>query len=37
MAQLSKRVNEVEFNSNLLPELAKDNELNKQLIENFTE
>ena len=37
MALLSKRVNEIEVKSNLLPQLEKDNLLNKQLIENFVE
>jgi hypothetical protein len=37
MAQLSKRVNEIEVKSNLLPKLSEDNLLNKQLIENFVE
>jgi len=37
MAQLSKRVNEIEVKSNLLPQLAEDNLLNKELIDNFVE
>ena len=37
MALLSKRVNEIEVSSNLLPQLEKDNLLNKQLIDNFVE
>ena len=37
MAQLSKRVYEIEVKSNLLPQLADDNFLNKQLLENCVE
>ena len=37
MAQLSKRVNEIEVKSNLLQKLAEENLLNKELIDNFVE
>jgi hypothetical protein len=37
MALLSKRVDEIEVNSNLLPKLAEDNLSNNRLIENFIE
>jgi hypothetical protein len=37
MAQLSKRVNEIEVKANLLPKLAEDNLSNNRLIENFIE
>ena len=37
MAQLSKRVNEIEVKSNLLQKLAEDNLLNKEWIDNFVE
>ena len=37
MAQLSKRVNEIEVKSNLLPKLAEDNLLNKETIDYFVE